>query len=273
MKSNEIIPAAEAEARAEKSADQPTTAQRSDVSTEPRTIIHFTNSSDALRGILSVGFKIKYCRETIDFGGVIKSIRVPVVSFCDIPIRLAGENMAKYGPYALGLTRSWAVAHGLNRVNYLERGSSAAPRLLRALDAGIENSSNATKGDPLMDALDQLRYIKNYEGELHRADGTVVSEYYFGDESEWRYALQTERFYEFLYMEEMAKKPGVVETMQRLIEDKRLLFAARDVRYILIAKEDERLGMEAHIRSLEARYTKEGAEDLVSKIRTLEQIT
>ena len=237
------------------------------MSAEPRTIIHFTNSADALKGILSVGFKIKYCRETLVFGDIVKRIRVPVVSFCDIPIRLAEDNRTKYGPYALGLTRQWSVAQGLNPVQYLERSSPAAHRLFRALDAGVGNSLDALEGDPLMDALDQLRYIKNYEGELCRADGTVVPEYYFGDEHELRYALQTNVFYEFLYMKFVVKLGGAT------IEDKRLLSAASDVRYILIAKEDERPEMEAHIRSLADRFTGREIEDLGSKIRTLEQIT
>ena len=52
----------EAEARTKKPAGQLAGVQRSDAGNEPRTIIHFANSTDALKGILSVGFKIKYPR-------------------------------------------------------------------------------------------------------------------------------------------------------------------------------------------------------------------
>ena len=242
------------------------------MSSEPRTIVHFTKSADALHGILEIGFKIKYCRERIVFGDIEKRIRVPVVSFCDIPITQAGENMAKYGCYALGLTERWATKQGLTPVIYLERHSTLAQSLLRSLDLWAKIAPNSSEGDPLMDAFDILRHTKNYVGELHRADGKVIADYCFGEEREWRYALKTRAFYKFFYMEEMTKHPGIAEMMQGLIEDERLLFKAGDVRYILIEEERERSGIEAHIRSLKDRFAAEEMEDLVSKICTSKQL-
>ena len=123
-----------------------------------------------------------------------------------------------------------------------------------------------------MDALDILRYTKNYVGELQRADGKRVPGYYFADEREWRYALETKFFHEFLYMEKAAGQAGMMDTIRGLIEDKRLSFKPRGVRYILIVEEDERPDIKDHIRNLKEQFTEEEIEDLVSKICTLEEI-
>jgi hypothetical protein len=101
-----------------------------------------------------------------------------------------------------------------------------------------------------MNALDILRYTKNWKGKLERANGEIIEEYYFGDECEWRYALKTKHFHQFMFMEQTFKHEGMIDTIQGLIEDQRLLFTANDVRYIIIEKEEERADMESHIRSL-----------------------
>ncbi len=117
-----------------------------------------------------------------------------------------------------------------------------------------------------MSALDFLRYTKNYVGELVRANGDRDPKYYFGDEREWRYSLPTTHFHQYISIEEMTKHPGMAEMMQALIEDKRLLFAAKDVRYLLIAKEEERAGLESDIRALKERFAEDEMEQLISKI-------
>jgi hypothetical protein len=218
------------------------------------------------------------------FGNVEKQFRVPIVSFCDIPISSAGENMSKYGSYALGLTEEWAVAKGLTKVIYLERNSPLAQNMLKSLDSVIAQNwtefmtSGALltpkdlKGDPLLQALDFLRYTKNYKGELKRSNGDHDPEYYFGDEQEWRYALNTGKFHQSIYIEEMAKHDGIVTLMQRLIEDEKLSFTSKDVRYILIAKEEERSEIEVHIQSLKEQFNESEMKGLISKIGTLDQI-
>jgi len=248
------------------------------MSSDSRTIIHFTKSAEALKGILSIGFKLKYCRERIWFRDTEKRFRIPMVSFCDIPISQAQENMGKYGGYALGLTEEWANEQGLTPVVYLQRHSNLADSMLKNLDASIAaapliREDPPSTEDPLMSALDILRYTKNYVGELVRANGDRDPKYYFGDEREWRYSLKTRHFSKYIYMEEMASKPGIAEIMQALIADERLMFAAKDVRYIIIEREEERAGMESHIRSIKDRFSEEDINTLISRICTAAQLS
>jgi len=186
--------------------------------------------------------------------------------------------MGKYGGYALGLTEEWANEQGLTPVVYLQRHSNLADSMLKNLDASIAaapliREDPPSTEDPLMSALDILRYTKNYVGELVRANGDRDPKYYFGDEREWRYSLKTRHFSKYIYMEEMASKPGIAEIMQALIADERLMFAAKDVRYIIIEREEERAGMESHIRSIKDRFSEEDINTLISRICTAAQLS
>jgi hypothetical protein len=117
------------------------------MSADSRTIIHFTKTAEPLKDILKIGFKLKYCRERIFFGDTEKKFRVPMVSFCDIPISQAEENMGKYGRYAIGLTEEWAIQQGLTPVIYLQRHSALAESLLKNLDFGIAAASRIRDDD------------------------------------------------------------------------------------------------------------------------------
>jgi len=267
--------------------------------------VHFTESAEQLKGILSIGFKVKYCRERILFGDTEKVFRLPVVSFCDIPISEAEENKSKYGSYALGLTEDWAIEKGLTPVIYLQRYSHLAESLLKSVDLVVENeirnaiesNSKLRSGDsslslldaflkfpkenefrpmeedPLMNALDVIRYTKNYIGTLIRREGDPILGYYFADEREWRYALKTKHFHQFICMDDMANSDGIAVMMQRLIDNERLLFSSGDIRYIIIKREEERSDIEGHIQSLTELFTEEEMENLLQKIYTFDQIT
>ena len=242
------------------------------MSLEPLTIIHFTKSAAALKGILSDGFKIKYCKEGIWFKDVEKKFRIPMVSFCDIPIAQAKDHMEKYGNYALGLTEEWANGKGLTPVTYLQRHSPRAESMLNALNLGIDATKKNPNDKPLMDVLQVLRFTKNFKGEVRRSNGEIIPEYYFGDESEWRYSPDTGHFHKFIFPEEAFKDKEMADMVQKLIDDERLSFTAKDVRYIIIEKEEGRAGFESHIRSLPKQFTEEEREGLITKIRTAEQI-
>lgn len=226
-----------------------------------------------------------------------------MVSFCDIPISQASENMSKYGNYAIGLTEEWAIAQGLTPVIYLQRDSFLADSLLKVLNfftslssekaineikeyfkaknlpftsdnfikATICGTSNSNEDD-LMASLDILRYTKNYFGELRRANGHCEPKYYFAEEREWRYALNTEHFSKFIYPDEVFKNKMLANLIQQRVANERLEFTPSDICYILIAKEEDRTEMEAHLRSLNKKYNDIEIEELCSKISTFAKL-
>ena len=258
------------------------------MATDPdeHTITHFTSTLEALKGILSVGFKLKACKETILIGNVKKEFRVPMVCFCDIPISDADQHMRKYGRYAVGLTEEWARAKGLSPVSYIPPESDLAKSKLAAIDREIEGElqrffsrgktspsdliadalNDCSDPQPLMDVLNDMRYLKNHRGRLERANGEITEEYWFKSENEWRYALPTGRFSMFFYAEEMFKFDWMVNLVRGLLEDEKLLFSASDVRYLLIEKEDDQPEVESHIHSLTECFNEKEMAELISKI-------
>jgi len=71
-------------------------------------ILHYTKSIEALKGILSEGFKIKYCSEKLILTtgkGNGSFAAHPIISFCDIPLSNSARHFKSYGKYGIGLTK------------------------------------------------------------------------------------------------------------------------------------------------------------------------
>jgi hypothetical protein len=86
-------------------------------------LFHFTKSLSALKGILIDKFKLSYCRENYQLDYQEHIGHYPMVTFCDIPLSLARDQIGKYGSYAIGLTKEWGIKNKLNPVVYLEKHS------------------------------------------------------------------------------------------------------------------------------------------------------
>lgn len=89
-------------------------------------IIHYTNSLDAIKGILKEGFRIKYCSEKIELGNGSSNAAHPMISFCDIPLSDSIQHFDAYGRYGIGLSKKWAIENGVNPVLYIDKKSLVA---------------------------------------------------------------------------------------------------------------------------------------------------
>lgn len=170
-------------------------------------LFHFTSDKASLFGILEQNFKVYACKESIVFGKGVNEIRVPMVSFCDIPLSQIKDHISKYGKYGIGLTKEWGIRNGLNPVLYLSKGSNVSLSYLRALSHFVQGDVNNTPeltGEQKL-LLDVVRYIKNYEGRLERKGSTIES-YRYSDEREWRYAPPIDDDRLMLSFEEWYKK-------------------------------------------------------------------
>lgn len=235
-------------------------------------LIHFTEEKDALKGILSKNFRLKYCKETIVWcTGVQTVLYVPMVSFCDIPLSQMKNHISSYGNYGIGLSKEWAIKNGLNPVLYLQTGSnislsyrqflSSAPKLLGPL-------RSSGKTDPARQYADMFRYIKNYEGHLERK-GKKTPKYRFSDEREWRYV------HNYLYSCEMlyTSKGFDVKEAELNVSELTLDFEPNDVRYIFIENDEEISEFIDHLRKAKGKtYTQDDIERLGTRILTTQQI-
>ncbi|MGY4040623.1 abortive infection system antitoxin AbiGi family protein [Aeromonas hydrophila] len=243
-------------------------------------IIHFTNTKDALKGILENNFKLKYCREKIELEDVYFEFSVPMVSFCDIPLSEVKEHIKKYGNYGIGLTRQWAERNGLNPVLYLEKRS----RLGNSLEMVYDHFIDSAPGNELEDlpeqnkaAYDLFRYIKNYQSDLVRRND-VIKNYRFSDEREWRYVPCFSSDIPMLISGDMLSsdddeakkyKQHAMDSLKKC----HLEFTPNDIKYIIIENDSEISEFVDLLRRAKGnRYSYNDIERLMTRILTTEQI-
>lgn len=229
-------------------------------------LTHFTASKDALKGILSSNFKLKYCKETLILGAKEASFFVPMVSFCEIPLSQIKEHLDKYGSYGIGLTREWAVQNALNPVLYIEAKSHLALSLREAYVHYISDGIDTAR----LHLANLLRYSKNYQGDLRRGK-KVFKNYRFSDEKEWRYVPDPSNGEGFIRISLKGKKKVVENEKASKIQ---LNFAPEDIKYIFIKSDSEITEFIRHLDDAKgANYSKREVERLTTRIITTEQLT
>lgn len=240
-------------------------------------IIHFTNSLAVLKSILTENFKIKYCRETIYSKSEKFDLLIPIVSFCDIPFSQIINHVNSYGSYGIGLKKSWAEAKGLNPVLYMEKNSTLSDNifnhLYKKVIEGKTKTSELTEKDNY--ALDFMRYMKNYQGDLKRAGKKTIQNYRFSDEREWRYVVDPKPDIPiFGTLKEIndERVPAAKKYVNEKIESERLNFSPEDINYIIIKQENERDIIIKTLESVNGKYPFEQVKRLTSRILSIEQL-
>lgn len=236
------------------------------------TLIHFTKEKNSLKKILEDNFRIFNCKETVVLGGKQNSIRVPMISFCDIPLSEVKDHISKYGNYGIGMTKEWGVRKGLNPVLYVAQNSMLSASYRQAFkhyaldtDRDIDEWTDEQKS-----IGDVLRYMKNYEGSLERK-GVTIDSYRFSDEREWRfvppYSEPCDMFVSELYYQEH------IDAVDKPFIDMRLDFEPNDIKYIIISDDTEISEFVDHLRRVKGKnYSLHDIERLTTRIFTTEQI-
>jgi hypothetical protein len=235
------------------------------------TLIHFTQEKESLKRILEEKFRIFNCKETVVIGGKKTMFRVPMVSFCDIPLSEVKEHITKYGNYGIGMTKEWAIRKGLNPVLYVAPDSA----LSRSYRAAVKHYATDTDSDvdqwtnEQKSLCDVLRYMKNYEGLLERK-GTKIDSYRFSDEREWRFVPLYSENCEMLVDEEYYEhnKNSVDEPLVPM----RLEFEPNDIKYIIINDDSEIREFIEHLRKVTGNHSFHDLERLTTRIFTTAQI-
>jgi hypothetical protein len=207
----------------------------------PQTLFHFTNRKSYLFGILKNGFKLSYAREEILTKNDNISVRIPMVSFCDLKLSEIKDHIKSYGNYGIGLKKEWARKQGLNPVWYLSMESPQCKTVLSLLKK-IENKFINNEIGMIPEGISSssyslLNYIKNYEGPLKRENREIKNIYRFADEREWRYCLPANysnpnfKINKFGGIERSTEDKKV---LNKRIESLRLDFKPEDISYIIV---------------------------------------
>lgn len=244
------------------------------MSLSSNSLIHFTSDKGNLKGILEDNFRIFNCKESVILGGSSTDWVIPMVSFCDIPLSEIKNHISKYGNYGIGLTKEWAIRKGLNPVLYMSSNSMLSESYRKAWKRSVEDvdMDDDDWTEEQRNLCDVLRYIKNYEADLERK-GTIVKNYRFSDEREWRYSLPYSEEYEFLVSDLWyATQDNKKITDEKIIE-LRLEFEPGDIKYIIINNDSEIGEFIDHLRRAKGKkYSLHEIERLTTRILTVDQI-
>lgn len=244
----------------------------------PEILFHFTSLS-SLEGILENNFSVSYSREKIIGLRKTAEFAVPMVSFCDLRLSELNSHMGKYGNYGIGLTKDWANKRGLNPVLYMSRHCPSTAAFINAVESlyahlgGIKDGDEYSKlATSYMDILNVYRYIKNYEGELTRSDGSTTPDYRFADEREWRYVPPIAGHDLPFVPLDKVKMQGEKNALNAKLQNHRLEFEPGDIRYLIVKTDSERLALINHLDIAKSRFDQDTRRLLASRIITADQI-
>jgi len=249
-------------------------------SLHPNILFHFTGKA-GLFGILESTFRVSYARELIIGPIHRRELGVPMVSFCDLKLSELGKFIEDdYGKYAIGLTKEWANRNNLSPVMYISRHATLTDNFIDGIDGfyrylnslhNMEQIREATEN--YQNILNIYRYIKNYDGELHRTNFPSNLNYRFADDREWRYVpnIATAGIRPFVPITNIrtsAQKQAMNETIRHLT----LHFEPEDIQYLIVERDDEIIELIDHLEAVKNRFDLQTRRRLASRILTIDQI-
>lgn len=276
------------------------------------TLFHFTSNIESLLGILTNNFYSRYCLEdhsvfwskklSMKLGRAYSNIASPMTFFCDIPLSSIRNHINVYGKYAIGLSKEWGRKKHISPVMYALSNSISA-RVIRNglsyIENGIEKSNrhfdasyaaNPTykedKKDKLIlnltdeliridrEVINLMAFTKIYRGEFVHRNKRYRSVCFY-DEREWRFVPNLRHT-----IPDYISKDVYQDAMQRQEANSKLekseyalKFEPSDIRYIIVAKENEILPMVDSIHKIKGHiYTSADLKLLTTRIISMEQV-
>ena len=248
------------------------------------TLFHFTKSLENIKNILTNNFSPRYCLERFDFISSDEKLElaIPMVCFCDIPLSQISDHVCTYGDYAIGLKKEWAIINGISPVFYLYKES----RTSKTLNGFFVNSArmdrvkqilkNDTSIPATLDFFEFLFYCKIYKGKMWR-EGKIIGNITFYNEREWRFVPNIHEL-EIINPRLIINKKEYDDFQKReelnnQLTNFQIRFTPKDIKYIIISKETERIEMVRMIEQIKGNdFSLNDLKELNSKIISVEQI-
>ena len=234
------------------------------------TLFHFTKDFETLLSILKSKFFPRLRLEQ-QLMPQLPRLAVPMVCFCDIPLSHISEHTSKYGRYAIGIRKDWAMGQGVSPVLYVHDHSliphtilSEIIRLSNEYKAG--NSSVAPK---MMRYLDTVCMMKRYEAFDERLNAIV--RYY--DEREWRYVPPRETDDQLCYLlEEFYQKEELRNKVNAVNENYGVVFNPDVINYIIVDTDQEVMRLKHNIEQIKEGFSYKSVQLLTTRILSMERI-
>lgn len=262
-------------------------------------LFHFMREMDVLKSILKTGIIPNFCKEDLHYYKRGLILGIPMVSFCDIPLTRTTDFKERYGEFAIGLSKEWAIKNRINPILYVNDLSILTSLgFLNTYRLSLEEEVKKHGGDDTSIPLDfspkSLEGIK-YFFNRNNAREAVYSLYGYvkkyispgkeGEqvnylENEWRYVV-TGSGIDWKWSEDEYTKwrgAGKKPEPSKALKDNKLKFGVEDVSYVIVESDGQIAEMVDYIQSLtcvggnEETISDEDRKILLTKIISQERI-
>jgi hypothetical protein len=211
-------------------------------------LFHFTKNSETIINIISGSkFRASYNIEDVsDFYLKEKYVAIPMVCFCDIPLKFISEHPMVYGDYGIGLKKGWGIAKGINPILY--RTESQINKYLEAiLSATQSTTTNAAGTFSLTVVQDNVLRLSNFT-KKYKTEGIIN---YF--DREWRFVPAIS---EMVFMKAKSKKERAKINSNYFDRSPDYIpFRLSDIRYIIAPSKRQVKNLIAAIQLLKMSNT------------------
>lgn len=239
------------------------------------TLFHFTDDRAKLMSILKNHFFPKYSLEDISNAtpenSIYRTAHIPMVCFCDIVFSQIKSHIDFYGDYGIGLNKKdWGVSKGISPVFYFPKKSISAA-LIKSIGSEI-SATIKTKNERLAirkQLQNFYKCVKPYNGKAFNRKEKRLEDRNFYDEREWRFVPKTIP----VIPEKNATTASLDKANAEMQVNERLIFKAKDIKYIIVKKESEIPELVNFIeKGLSNEFDENERKLLVSKLISVQQI-
>ena len=170
-------------------------------------VTHFTPKFGTLLKILRQGFRPSYCNESpiylkeyeelealtrlsnMELPGI-GNVQIPMVCFCDIPLKHSYAQRKLFGKYGISLRKDWAISKRITPLTYVAENTKNHS-LLFSIYAIVDNAINFHRADDC--STEDNPYLISLKGSILKYMDYIKPYYNFADnrkyydEREWRY--------------------------------------------------------------------------------------
>jgi hypothetical protein len=243
------------------------------MSISANTLFHFTQKENLI-SILTSNFSPKYSLEDLSNAtpriSIYKEAYIPMVCFCDLLFSQIKDHIDFYGDYGIGLRKKeWGIKKGISPIVYVAPESNSAIQIQGiATIIGSRLKSSSDRNVIRKQLQNFYKFVKPYSGDIvnrknHRKENKV-----FYNEREWRY-VPTD--FQVLPKKKTSKK-ALDNRNASMQEADKLTFDAKDIKYIIVKRENEIPEFADFIESQLTQFSESDRKILVSKLISVEQI-
>lgn len=243
------------------------------------TLFHFTRDYETLLNILRSKFYPRLCLEDqLLSNKLVRKIAIPMVCFCDIPLSQISEHVEKYGSYAIGIKKTWAIQQGVTPVLYTHTNSITRKAITEQFNNLLSKNTISQENDEdssLIETFLQCTFMmKPYEGE--QIINGKKKKIRFYDEREWRYIppfnIQDDDDNDIFLSEEEFANKARRERVNALNEQYGVTFDPDQINYIIVKNTKDILPLKRELARIKGSYSHDSVELLETKLMSMEQI-